>query len=336
MFLLECHVILNRKNIDNIFLCLNDIIITIWFVTEKKIKELIMKKRFIVLLVLLVSLTGNAFASSNHSLINEEDSPVQFFAEYEQGFISILSHTITIGQTGTEFNYVTQGGQDILFPFERINVGAVINGRHRVSFLYQPFELNTIVPFADKVKVDGKEFGSDDPNVNTDDTPMELKYSFPFWRLSYSYDILPQEDITLGLGLSLQIRNTSIVFKEVNGDKVAVGQNVGPVPALHMYFMWETPVGINLSSDITGSYASSALFNGADFDFEGSLLDASVRAGYRVKNNIELFSNFRLFGGTSSGTSNYPGTNWSVTSGDGRFSENNLWTFSATLGCTMR
>lgn len=100
--------------------------------------------------------------------------------------------------------------------------------------------------------------------------------------------------------------------------------------------MWETPVGINLSSDITGSYASSALFNGADFDFEGSLLDASVRAGYRIKNNVELFSNFRLFGGTSSGTSNYPGTNWSVTSGDNRFSENNLWTFSATLGCTMR
>ncbi|MGH4039214.1 MAG: hypothetical protein ACRQFF_15375 [Sphaerochaeta sp.] len=294
-----------------------------------------MKKRFIVLLVLLVSLTGNAFASSNHSLINEEDSPVQFFAEYEQGFISILSHTIKIGTDGTEFNYVTQGGQDILFPFERINVGAVINGRHRVSFLYQPFELNTIVPFEDAVKVDGKTFGSDGSDA-TNDTPMELKYSFPFWRLSYSYDILPQENITLGLGLSLQIRNTSIVFKAVDGSQVAVGQNVGPVPALHMYFMWETPVGINLSSDITGSYASSALFNGADFDFEGSLLDASVRAGYRLKNNIELFSNFRLFGGTSSGTSNYPGTNWSVTSGDGRFSENNLWTFSATLGCTMR
>jgi hypothetical protein len=33
------------------------------------------------------------------------------------------------------------------------------------------------------------------------------------------------------------------------------------------------------------------LFNGADFDFEGSILDASLRMGYVMENDLELFGN---------------------------------------------
>jgi hypothetical protein len=296
-----------------------------------------MKKITAIMIVILSCFTSSIFASNSVSLINEEDAPVQFFAEYEQGFIDILSHNIQTGGDGDNFNYVTQGGQDILFPFERINVGAVINDRHRISFLYQPLEINTVVPFQNSVTVDGKEI----------DGVVELKYSFPFWRFTYSYDVLNRKDMTLGFGAALQIRNASIIFKEVdgtaddNGDYVAseasVSQNVGPVPALNIYYMWETPVGINISADITGLYASSAIINGASFDFEGSILDASIRTGYRLKHNMELFANLRFFGGTSKGTSSYDGSNWSVSSGGStRYGENNIATLTATLGFTIR
>lgn len=290
-----------------------------------------MKRVFAILMVSLFLFTSSIFATSNESFINKKDAPVQFFAEYESGFISILSHTIQIGSNGTLFNYVTQGGQDILFPFERVNVGAVINDRHRISLLYQPFEINTVVPFEENVTVDGKEFVA-----SSEGLPMELKYGFPFWRISYSYDLMEQKDLTIGIGFALQIRNASIIFKAVDGSNVSVSQNTGLVPALHFYSMWETPIGLNLSADITGSYASSAFFNGADFEFEGSLLDASIRTGYRLKNNIEIFGNFRIFGGTSKGKSSYSGSNWSVSSNDDRFSQNNIWTFSSTIGCTIR
>jgi hypothetical protein len=286
-----------------------------------------MKKKFAILAVLLFILTGTVFATSNESLINEEDAPVQFFAEYEKGLIGIISHEIQIGSNGTLFNYVTQGGQDILFPFERINVGAVINNHHRISFLYQPFEINTVVPFEDTTKIDGKDF----------DGPVELKYGFPFWRVTYAYDLMDEDDITIAVGAALQIRDASIIFKEVGGVDVSVSQNVGPVPALNIYLMWETPVGINLSADITGLYASSAFINGADFEFEGSVLDASLRAGYRLKHNMEIFGNIRFFGGTSKGKSSYEGTNWSVSSSDPeRFSQNNIATLTATMGLTIR
>lgn len=287
-----------------------------------------MKKFLIILIVFLCSLSSSVFATSNESLINREDSPVQFFAEYEAGFVSIISHNIQIGKPGTLFDYVTQGGQDVLFPFKRYNVGVVIKDRHRVSILYQPFELNTVVPFETEVKIDNKPFLG----------PMELKYSFPFWRISYSYDLMKQEDITIGVGAALQIRDASIVFKEIKGDKVSVSQNVGPVPALHVYARWETPIGINLSTDITGLYASSALINGATYEFEGSILDASIRTGYKLKNNIEIFANIRFFGGTSNGTSSSSdGSNWSVASSSTeRYGQNNLATVTSTIGLTIR
>ncbi len=276
-----------------------------------------MKKIPLICVILIFSLTSPIFASQNQSIINEEDSPVQFFVDYEKGFVSVLSHTIQISKTSPEFNYVTQGGQDILFPFERINVGAVINDRHRVSFLYQPLEINTVVnldPSAN-VKINDKAF----------DGTTELKYSFPFWRISYSYDLLEDKDVTLGVGAALQIRNASIVFKSTDGSENNVSQNVGLVPALHIYSMWKTPVGINLSADLTGIYASSKIINGATYEFEGSILDASLRAGYRLKNNVEMFGNFRFLGGTSNGTN-----------AEGEFTANNLATVSSTIGITIR
>ncbi len=290
-----------------------------------------MKKYLTILIFLLLSIASPIFANYDASLINKEDAPVQFFADYETGLVSVLSHKIKIGEPGNLFDYVSQGGQDILFPFERYNVGAVINERHRISFLYQPLEINTVVPFESTVTVDGKDF----------DGVTELKYGFPFWRVSYSYDLLEEKDVTFAVGFSLQIRNASIVFKDVSNDPakenvVAVSQNVGPVPAIHIYSRWETPFGVDLSADITGLYASSALINGASFEFEGSILDASLRAGYELKNNVEIFGNVRFLGGTAKGSSSYSGTNWSVASNAGRYTENTLATFSATMGLTIR
>jgi hypothetical protein len=103
---------------------------------------------------------------------------------------------------------------------------------------------------------------------------MELTYSFPFYRFTYTYDVLGKHDhAVLGLGLVLQIRNASIKFipldyDDATQDEAYVSQNVGLVPALAIYSSYEFPFGLRLSADIAGSYASSEFFNGADFEFE--------------------------------------------------------------------
>ena len=52
-----------------------------------------MKKIIIILMIFAVSAAG--FAEG--SIINNEESPVQFFLESELGTVSILYHTILIG-----------------------------------------------------------------------------------------------------------------------------------------------------------------------------------------------------------------------------------------------
>lgn len=56
--------------------------------------------------------------TEEHMLINDGGS-IRFQGSVELGFVDILSHNIQFGQNGTEFDYVEEGGQNILFPFIR-------------------------------------------------------------------------------------------------------------------------------------------------------------------------------------------------------------------------
>lgn len=289
-------------------------------------------KRITILLILLIAVAGSLFAAFTF----------EPFVETEQGTIAILYHTYKNGanasSSATNFDFRTQGGQDVLYPFERYAIGATINGRHRAWFTYQPLELVTNVTFRTPVTV-GKEEGNptDTPLVFAAGTPMELTYSFPFYRFTYTYDVLGKHDhAVLGLGLVLQIRNASIKFIPLDADSTSkdgsyVSQNVGLVPALAIYSSYEFPFGLRLSADIAGSYASSEFFNGADFEFEGSILDASLRAGYVMDENWELFGNLRFFGGSAKGTSD-PETSWSVSSYN--YTENYIAALTVSVGAT--
>lgn len=225
------------------------------------------------------------------------------FLETEQGTIGLVYHTYQNGTAGTNFDFIKQGGQTNLYPFSRYTVGATIQENHRLWFTYQPLELKTSVEFVTNVTIGSQLFEAGNP--------VDLTYSFPFYRMTYTYDLLSKYDNAyLGVGLALQIRNASIQFKEVNGEDLYVSQNVGLVPALAIYSEYVFPFGLTLSADIAGSYADSAIINGADFEFAGSILDASLRMSYLVSENYSLFANARFFGGTAEGISENIGDNW--------------------------
>jgi hypothetical protein len=200
--------------------------------------------------------------------------------------------------------------------------------RHRVSFLYQPLEVNTTVRMQEDITIDGNDFKV------SDNERLDLKYGFPFYRASYSYDLLKEDDRVLGVGAAIQIRNASIIFASGDGSTVTVSQNVGIVPALHLYSRLELDSGINLTADATGIYASSAFINGATYQFEGSLLDASLRLGYRLKGNNEVYGALRFVGGTSDGTTQDTDRSWSESVE--KYTTNNLATLTVSMGFALR
>jgi len=283
-----------------------------------------MKKTAITIIVLLLPL--GAFAQS---LITPDGADYALSVEAEIGYIGFLHHTYQNGKPGTNFDYIKQGGQDILYPSQRFAGEVALKNRHIINFLYQPLEVVTRVSFDDAVLIDQVPFPAD--------TPMELRYSFPFWRLTYFYNFLAHTGQEASIGAALQLRNASIRFQSLNNitdEDMVVSQNLGPVPALAVRGKYTFPKGYFIGAEATGLYASSAIINGADFEFEGSILDASIQGGVLLRGGAESYLKFRFLGGTSKGNSEYTERTW--TESVSTYGENFLATFVLTLGFRLR
>ena len=283
------------------------------------------------LFVITTSLLVSALmALSAQGPLSPDGAPYSVALEAEMGFVDVLGHTYQSGEPGTNFDYVNQGGQDILFPALRLAAEVTLKDRHIINFLYQPLEVNSNVSFDEAVVIDGVTFPAD--------TPMALRYSFPFWRLTYLYDFSSRDNLELAAGGALQLRNASVTFQSLNdlsGQKdITVSQNLGPVPALAFRGRYIFPSGVYLGAEATGLYASSAFINGADFEFEGSILDASVQAGVVLNGDREMYVKLRFLGGTAVGNSEYVDRTW--TEAESTYTSNKLATLFLTLGLRLR
>jgi hypothetical protein len=289
-----------------------------------------MKSVKVMILILVFAAFGSgAFAQDvwSSSVITPPGSFYTITANAELGFVKILANNIQIGQTGSMFNYVTQGGEEILFPFTRYSVDLALATRHHVIFLYQPLLLKTqtVVPTGQSLTIDGVTFGPS--------TPVDVTYSFPFWRVSYLYDFIDNRNWVFGAGVSVQLRNASIRFENVATQQLAVSQNLGIVPIIKLHARYQTDGGFFVQSTVDGFYASSALFNGASFSFEGSILDASLQTGLALTKGSEVFLGARFIGGTAKGNSQYAGQNW--TDSKSTYTDNSLATLAITLGARI-
>ncbi len=95
------------------------------------------------------------------SLINKGENWYKFQGNIELGFLSILSHTIQFGTTGTKFDYVDEGNQNVLFPFTRITAEMNMSKRHSIIFLIQPFDIKNNLMNSDENKIIPSTKGKD-------------------------------------------------------------------------------------------------------------------------------------------------------------------------------
>lgn len=228
---------------------------------------------------------GGAYAS-------EQPAP-RLQATLELGALDPVYHRIQLGRSGTEFDYIEDGGQDVIFPFARLDLRFDI-GRHRVGLLYQPLELETQVTLSEPLTVDGLTFPAQ--------TPLDLRYGFPFYRVSYLYAAVRRADLELALGGGLQIRDATIVFTSADGAARRSNRDVGPVPLLEAMIEYQLGAGWFFEGEVAGFYAPVKYLNGGDSDVVGAIIDASARAGYRLSPTALGFFNLRWLGGGAEGT----------------------------------
>ena len=275
------------------------------------------------------SLAGTALCLALASTVCAQAAPlVQTAFEAEFGGLKVFTNSYRVGASGvaSDFDFVGQGGEEILFPFERLSAIFTVAGDHQLRFLYQPLQIDTEVTFRNAVTIDGQIF----PAL----TPMKLSYGFPFYRATYQYRFLKGGGSWLAGGAAIQLRDASIKFEDLAGTQLAVSQNLGIVPALAISGRLALGSGLWASFDATGIYASSAFFNGASFQFTGSILDASLRFGASLRDVGDVYLNARFIGGTADGTSGYVNSQW--TNSISPIASNHLATAAFTIGTTIR
>lgn len=228
-----------------------------------------------------------------HQVSAQEAPWYRISAQAELGALAVLSHKVQFGEDGTYFNYVSRGGQDNLFFATRWSAELKIADRHSVVFLYQPLELTTRAQLERELRVDEARFPAG--------TGVSFRYGFPFYRLSYLYDVLPDERRELAFGVSAQIRNATIEFAEIGGDRFKSYRNIGFVPLLKARGSYTWTSGEFVGFEIDGLYAPIRGANGSDNEVTGALLDASIRAGVAWIDRSRVFVNLRYITGGSTG-----------------------------------
>jgi hypothetical protein len=239
----------------------------------------------------------------------------------EYGFLSVLSHKVQFGNDGTYFPYHEEGNQNTLFSIARMSLDWRLSDRSSLVFLYQPLALETRAVLRRDIRIDAQDF--------TNGTPMRFNYEFPFYRVSYLYDLDPHPQQELAIGISFQLRNAVIEFASLDGTRLRANRNVGPVPILKFRWRRSLPDGFWFGAEADGFYAPVSYINGSDTEVTGAILDASLRAGYALADGKAFFVNLRYLGGGAVGTSEDPDD-----FGDG-YVRNWLHFLTVTVGVSM-
>ena len=261
-----------------------------------------------------------AVATAAPPSLNDPSRPYRIELDAELGLLAPVAHTVQFGSDGDELDYVREGGQDNLFPFAR-PTAALEWRRQRFTLLWQPLDLRSTVVLDRDLRVDDRTFPADQP--------LDLRYGFSFWRLSWGHDVLAREQTSLRLGLGLQIRNATIGFTTVDGQLSETNRDVGPVPLLELEWRRAFDDGGFVEVEADGFYAPIKYLNGRDVDVVGAIADIQVRTGLLLAEPMSAFVGLRYLGGGASGTGTPDGT------GDG-FTSNWLHFLTLTVGARVR
>jgi hypothetical protein len=220
----------------------------------------------------------------------------------EAGFFGTLSNEGEFGDNASQIDFRDAAGQDNLAFYTRWSTELELS-KHTFIFLYQPLSTEGVRTPSRDERYEGVTFEAGHP--------VRTVFSFPFYRLSYLYELTSSRDGYLALGFTGQIRNANYTFTRLDGEAFSRTSSVGFVPALKA--RGETSLGKSafVGFEADGIYAPISVFNGSSNDTVGAILDFSLRGGLRLQDTSNVFLNLRYLGGgaTNEDPANYA-KNW--------------------------
>jgi len=255
-----------------------------------------MKRKFFIIPVVFIMLYSTLVAQDQSVEYASGDQNLKLRGVAEIGFLAVMKHQIQFSNSGTYINYVQEGGQDVLYPVNRLSLELEIKKRHTLTLLYQPLRLQSTALLQRDLVIDELLFPAG--------TSVDFLYNFPFFRFSYMKELAPEnEKFDFALGASLQIRNATIEFESTDGTLFRANRDIGPVPILKFRSRYHASELTYTEIEADGFYAPISYLNGSDNEVVGAILDASLRQGLQVTEQVGAFLNLRYLGGGAVGTS---------------------------------
>jgi len=212
----------------------------------------------------------------------------------EGGFLAALSNYGEFGPGATRVDFRKSAGQDNLLFYTRWSAELELGRRNTLIFLYQPLSTEgTMTPSSDE-RIEGVSFAADHP--------VRVRFNFPFYRLSWLYDVAQGEGGYLSFGFSGQIRNANYTYERLDGQAFSRSNDIGFVPILKARGRVNVSRTAFLGFEADGIYAPISVINGSNNETVGAILDMSLRAGVRVHDRSDVFLNLRYLGGGATNT----------------------------------
>lgn len=223
------------------------------------------------------------------SLLLPRMTTAQVLVDLESGVVFPGAYNdIQIPREGaTRFNAFGPGFDKTPGVFLRGRLGYTINDRHTIVALAAPLTVETVTRqgLDSPITFEGVTF--------TAGRPLQVRYQFNSYRLTYRYNFVRTEQLRLAAGVTAKLRDARIRLD--NGVQERSQTNLGFVPLLNVYANW-TPGGrVGLLVEGDGTYAPNF---GRAYDFFGGLT-------YAVAPKTRLKAGYRLFEGGSFVESTY-------------------------------
>jgi hypothetical protein len=212
----------------------------------------------------------------------------RWFFDLESGLVTSGYNDVQIPRTGGTRFSLSHDLDVRASAFYRLRLGFRISGRQELVLLGAPLTLDAEGSPGQNLFFNGVEFPSG--------VPLEARYKFNSYRLTYRYKLLENPRWKIGLGLTAKIRDAAISLE--GGGKKAEKTNVGFVPLIHFKaeYLLNRKIGLLVEGDAAAAKQGRAedILMALQFLVSGSL---TIKAGYRFIEggaNVEEVYNFAL------------------------------------------
>jgi hypothetical protein len=176
------------------------------------------------------------------------------------------------GNTGTDISLseeLTAEGS----AFVRFRLSMDLGKRHRLSFLAAPLSFKASGTVDHDIDFNGVRFLAR--------TPLNSKYRFDSYRVTYHYTLLTREKLSAGIGVTAKIRDASIRIDDgVNSSEKA---NTGFVPLINFAIDWR--LGSRLGLIFEGDALAAPQGRAEDVLlalYADPIDELRIRLGYRI------------------------------------------------------